>query len=61
MSKNLQNQIDKIKKSIVNQNLTNASTSTYGKLKEIEHSLYRYNQLAKAGLKDEAKTESKKY
>lgn len=58
MSKNLQQQIDKIKTSIVNKNLTNASMATYGKLKEIEHSLYRYNQLSNAGLKDEAKTEN---
>lgn len=60
MSKKLQEQINKIKKSIVSQDTSNASMMTYGKLKEIEHSLYRYNQLSKAGLKDEAKTESTK-
>lgn len=56
--KKIQEQINKIKKSITNQNITNNSMSTYGKLKEIEHSLYRYDQLSKAGLKDEAKSES---
>ena len=56
--KNIQGQINKIKKSITNQNITNTSMATYGKLNEIEHSLYRYDQLSKAGLKDEAKTES---
>lgn len=60
MSKNLQSQINSIKKSITNQNLTNASMATYGKLKEIEHSLYRYDQLSNAGLKKEASTESGK-
>lgn len=60
MSKKLQAQIDAIKKSIVNKNVTNTSMATYGKLNEIGHSLYRYNQLSKAGLKDEAKTESTK-
>ncbi len=60
MSKKIQSQIDKIKKSIVNQNITNSSMATYGKLNEIEHSLYRYNQLSNAGLKEEANTESGK-
>lgn len=60
MSKKLQEQIDKIKKSIVNKNLTNTSMATYGKLNEIGRSLYRYDQLSKAGLKDEAKAESTK-
>lgn len=58
--KKIQEQIDKIKKSIINQDLTNASMATYGKLNEIEHSLYRHDQLSKAGLKEEAKTESAK-
>lgn len=58
MSKNLQNQINKIKQSIVNKNVTNTSMATYGKLNEIEHSIYRHTQLSKAGLKNEAKTES---
>ncbi len=58
MSKKLQAQIAAIKKSILNKNVTNTSMATYGKLNEIGHSLYRYNQLSKAGLKDEAKTES---
>jgi 3-deoxy-D-manno-octulosonic-acid transferase len=58
MSKKLQNQINHIKKIIVNQNLSNNSITTYNKLGEIEHSLYRYNQLSNAGLKDEAKTEN---
>lgn len=58
MLKSLQNQISKIKKSIANQNITDNSMVTYGKLNEIEHSLYRYDQLSKAGLRDEAKTES---
>lgn len=58
MPKKLQNQINQIKKTIVNQNLSNNSITTYNKLNEIEHSLYRYNQLSKAGLKDEAKTEN---
>lgn len=35
MSKKLQEQIDKIKNSIVNKNLTNTSMVTYGKLNEI--------------------------
>lgn len=60
MSKKLQAQIDSIKKSIINKNVTNASMATYGKLNEIGQSLYRYDQLSKAGLKDEAKTESTK-
>lgn len=60
MSKNLQKQINQIRKSIVNQNLSNNSITTYNKLNEIEHSLYKYNQLSKAGLKDEAKFESTK-
>ena len=58
MSKKIQNQINQIKKSIINQNLSNNSITTYNKLNEIEHSLYRYNQLSKAGLKDEVKTEN---
>lgn len=58
--KKIQEQIDKIKKSIINQDLTNASMATYGKLNEIEHSLYRHDQLSKAGLKEEANTESTK-
>lgn len=60
MSKNLQSQINSIKKSITNQNITNSSMATYGKLNEIEHSLYRYNQLSNAGLKEEANTENSK-
>lgn len=60
MSKKLQAQIDAIKKSIVNKNLTNTSMATYGKLNEIGQSLYRYDQLSKAGLRDEAKSESTK-
>lgn len=60
MSKKLQEQIDKIKKSITNQNLTNTSMATYGKLNERGQSLYRYDQLSKAGLKDDAKAESTK-
>lgn len=58
MSKKLQAQIESIKKSILNKNVTNTSMATYGKLNEIEQSLYRYDQLSKAGLKDEAKAES---
>ena len=60
MSKNLQSQINQIKNSIINKDLTNTSMATYGKLNEIGHSLYRYDQLSKAGLKDEAKSESTK-
>jgi hypothetical protein len=60
LMKKIQEQINKIKKSITNQNITNTSMSTYGKLKEIEHSLYRYDQLSKAGLKEDAQKESKK-
>lgn len=60
MSKKLQAQIDTIKKSILNKNVTNTSMATYGKLNEIGQSLYRYDQLSKAGLKDEAKAESTK-
>lgn len=60
MSKKLQAQIDAIKKSILNKNVTNTSMATYGKLNEIGNSLYRYDQLSKAGLKKEAKTESTK-
>lgn len=60
MSKNLQKQIDKIKKSIANKNFSDNSITTYNKLNEIEHSLYRYDQLSNAGLKNEAKTESAK-
>ncbi len=56
--KNIQNQINKIKKTILNQNLSNNSIVTYNKLNEIDHSLYRYDQLLKAGFKNEAKTES---
>lgn len=55
MLKNLQAQISHIKKSIANQDLSNSSIFTYNKLKEIEHSLYRYNKLSSAGLKKEAK------
>lgn len=58
--KKIQQQINQIKKSIINQNITNASMSTYGKLKEIEHSLYRYDQLSKAGLNKDARAESKR-
>ena len=60
MSKNIQSQINQIKNSIINKDLTNTSMATYGKLNEIGHSLYRYDQLSKAGLKDEAKSESTK-
>lgn len=60
MSKKLQAQIDAIKESILNKNVTNTSMATYGKLNEIGRSLYRYDQLSKAGLKDDAKTESTK-
>lgn len=60
MSKKLQSQINSIKKSITNQNITNSSMAKYGKLNEIEHSLYRYNQLSNAGLKEEASTENGK-
>lgn len=60
MSKNLQAQIDTIKKSIINQNITNSSMAKYGRLNEIGQSLYRYDQLSKAGLKDEASAESAK-
>ena len=55
--KKIQKQIDKIKKSIANKNFSDNSITTYNKLNEIENSLYRYDQLSKAGLKDEAKTE----
>lgn len=57
MPKKLQEQINKIKKSIIDKNIPNDSVATFGKLKYIEHSLYRYNQLSNAGLKDDAKTE----
>lgn len=60
MPKKLQKQIDEIKKSILSKNLPNGSIATFGKLKDIEHSLYRYNQLSNAGLTDEAKTENTK-
>lgn len=60
MSKKLQAQIDAIKKSILNKNVTNTSMATYGKLNEIGQSLYRYDQLSKAGFKDDAKAESTK-
>lgn len=55
--KNIQNQITKIKKTILKQDLSNKSIITYNKLNEIDHSLYRYEQLSKAGLKNEAKAE----
>lgn len=58
--KNIQEQINKIRNSITNQDITNASMATYGKLNEIGHSLYRYDKLSKAGLRDEAKSESTK-
>lgn len=58
--KNLQSQINSIKKSITKQNITNASMAKYGKLNEIEHSLYRYNQLSNAGLSEKANAESGK-
>lgn len=57
MKKSLQEQINKIKKSITSQNLSSDKIKTYNKLNEIEHSLYRRTQLSKAGLKDEARTE----
>lgn len=60
MSKKLQAQIDAIKKSILNKNVTNTSMVTYGKLNEIGQSLYRYDQLSKSGLKEDAKAESTK-
>lgn len=60
MPKKLQEQINKIKKSIMDKNIPNDSVATFGKLKDIEHSLYRYNQLSNAGLKDDAKTEKSK-
>lgn len=60
MPKKLQEQINKIKKSIIDNNIPNDSIATFGKLKDIEHSLYRYNQLSNAGLKDDAKTEKSK-
>lgn len=60
MSKKLQAQINAIKESILNKNVTNTSMATYAKLNEIGHSLYRYDQLSKAGLKDDAKAESTK-
>lgn len=60
MPKNLQSQINSIKKSIANKQFPNDSINTYNKLKEIEHSLYRYDQLSKAGLKKDAKTENTK-
>lgn len=60
MPKKLQKQIDKIKKSIMDKNIPNDSIATFGKLNEIEHSLYRYNELSKAGLKNDAKTEKSK-
>lgn len=46
MPKKLQKQIDKIKKSIIDKNIPNDSIATFGKLNEIEHSLYRYNELS---------------
>ena len=58
--KKIQEQINQLKKSITNKNVTNASMAIYGKLNEIGHSLYRHDQLSKAGLKDEAKAESTK-
>lgn len=60
MPKKLQEQIKKIKKTIMDKNIPNDSIATFGKLKELEHSLYRYNELNKAGLKEEAKTEKSK-
>lgn len=60
MLKKLQEQIDAIKNSIINQYITSSSMSTYGELNEIGNSLYRYDQFLKAGLKDEANTESGK-
>lgn len=60
MPKKLQEQINKIKKSIMDNNIPNDSVATFGRLKDIEHSLYRYNQLSNAGLKDDAKTEKSK-
>lgn len=60
MFKKLQAQIDAIKKSILDRNVTNTSMATYRKLNEIGQSLYRYDKLSKAGLKEEANTESGK-
>lgn len=60
MPKKLQEQINKIKKSIIDKNIPDDSVATFGKLQELEHSLYRYNELSKAGLKNEAKTEKSK-
>jgi len=58
--KKIQKQIDKRMNSIINENSSDDSLVTYNKLKEIGQSLYRYDQLSKASLKDEAKTESLK-
>ena len=44
--------------SIITGSPSNSDLITYNKLKEIGHSLYRYNQLSNAGLKEEANTES---
>ncbi len=60
MLKKLQEQINKIKKSIMDKNIPDDSVATFGKLQELEHSLYRHNELSKAGLKDEAKIEKSK-
>lgn len=58
--KKIQEQITRKMNSIITGNPSNSGFATYNKLKEIGQSLYRYDQLSKAGLKEEAKTESTK-
>ena len=58
--KKIQEQINKIKKYILGDDLSSNAIAKYNKLNEIGHSLYRYDQLSKAGLKDDAKAESTK-
>ena len=56
--KKIQEQITRKMNSIITENPSNSGLTTYNKLKEIGQSLYRYDQLSKADLKDESKTES---
>jgi len=56
--KKIQEQITKKMNSIITGKPSISGLTTYNKLKEIGQSLYRYDQLSKADLKDEAKTES---
>lgn len=58
--KKIQEQINKKMGLIMKESPSSVALSTYNKLKEIGQSLYRYDQLSSAGLKEEAKSEKVK-